>query len=160
MKDERQTALMLKVADLSVSELFFFKEQTHPGRCIVAFKGHAKEIFDLSPADQAAFSADVARAALAIQTVYQPAKINYGAFGDKLPHLHLHLVPKYVDQASWGGMFEMNPGKVYLSDDDYAAQIEALKRPCKNRFTPTHFSATISREVVVFLLAQFSFELE
>jgi len=128
MKDERQTALMLKVADLSVSELFFFKEQTHPGRCIVAFKDHAKEIFDLSDADQAAYMTDIARAAKAIQAVYQPAKINYGAYGDKLHHLHMHLVPKYEDQAAWGAVFEMNPDKVYLSDEEYATQIEALKK--------------------------------
>jgi diadenosine tetraphosphate (Ap4A) HIT family hydrolase len=127
MKDERQAELMIKVADLSVSELFFYREQTHPGRCVVAFRDHAKEIFDLSPADQAAFMADIARAAKAIQDVYHPDKINYGAFGDKLHHLHMHLVPKYENQAAWGSVFEMNPGRVYLSEAEYAEQVEKLK---------------------------------
>jgi diadenosine tetraphosphate (Ap4A) HIT family hydrolase len=26
---------------------------------------------------------------------FKPDKINYGAFGDKIPHLHMHLVPKH-----------------------------------------------------------------
>jgi diadenosine tetraphosphate (Ap4A) HIT family hydrolase len=93
----------------------------------VAFRDHAKEIFDLSPADQAAFMADIARAAKAIQDVYHPDKINYGAFGDKLHHLHMHLVPKYENQAAWGSVFEMNPGRVYLSEAEYAEQVEKLK---------------------------------
>ena len=127
MSDERQSALMFKVADLSVSELFFFKEQTHPGRCIVAVKGHAEEIFDLSESDRAAFIADIAKAAKAIKLAFGPDKINYGAFGDKRPsHLHMHLVPKYENQAAWGAVFEMNPGKVYLSDEEYKAQIAKL----------------------------------
>lgn len=128
MPDERQASLMFKIADLSVSEFFFFKEQTHPGRCIVAFKGHAEEIFDLSDADRTAFIADVAKAAKAIKVVFNPDKINYGAYGDKRPsHLHMHLVPKYENQAEWGAVFEMNPGKVYLSDAEYQEKIAKLQ---------------------------------
>ena len=40
--------------------------------------------------------------------------IYYGAYSDKLSHLHFHLVPKYVDGPDYGGVFQMNPGKVYL----------------------------------------------
>lgn len=127
--DERQSSLMIKICDLAVSELFFFKEQSHPGRSIVAYKDHAKEIFNLPPADQAAFIADVARAAQAITAVYHCDKINYGAFGDRKPsHLHMHLVPKYEDQFEWGGVFAMNPQTVYLTEEDYAAAIEKIKQ--------------------------------
>ncbi|MDD2533159.1 MAG: HIT family protein [Eubacteriales bacterium] len=127
--DERQAGLMFKVTDLSVTELFFFKEQSHPGRCIVAYKHHAKEIFDLPVEDQTAFIADIARAAQAIQTVFNPDKINYGAFGDRNPsHLHMHLVPKYEDQFEWGSVFAMNPQQVYLTDAEYSEAIDKLKR--------------------------------
>lgn len=127
--DERQSALMFKICDLSVSELFFFKEQSHPGRCIVAYKHHAQEIFDMPAADQAALIADVARAAKAITTVYGCDKINYGAFGDRKPsHLHMHLVPKYEDQFEWGNVFAMNPQAVYLSDAEYQAAIDKIKQ--------------------------------
>ncbi len=126
--DERQSSLMFKICDLSVSELFFFKEQSHPGRCIVAYHQHAQEIFDMPAADQAAFIADVARAAKAITTVYSCDKINYGAFGDRKPsHFHLHLVPKYADQFEWGSVFAMNPQAVYLTEDEYTVAIEKIK---------------------------------
>jgi diadenosine tetraphosphate (Ap4A) HIT family hydrolase len=129
MSDERQSALMFKVCDLEVSELFFFKEQTHPGRSIVAIKGHYEEVFDMQDDVRTAYFADVARAAKAIKLAFGPDKINYGAFGDKRPsHFHMHLIPKYENQAAWGAVFEMNPQKVYLNEAEYEAKIIELKK--------------------------------
>ena len=39
----------------------------------------------------------------------------------------MHLVPKYRDGFEWGGVFAMNPGKVFLSDAEYADMIEKIK---------------------------------
>ena len=69
----------------------------------------------------------MARAAKAIHAAFHPDKVNYGAYGDTGCHLHMHLVPKYRDQYEWGGVFEMNPGKVKLSEAEYAGMIEKIK---------------------------------
>ena len=53
--------------------------------------------------------------------------MNYGAYGDTGRHLHFHLVPKYKDAYEWGGVFEMNPGRVKLSEAEYAGMIEKIK---------------------------------
>jgi len=126
-RDELQRSLMIEICDLSTSTLFLFKEQSHPGRCVIAYKDHVKELFELSETDRNAFMADVCQAATAIQKAFSPEKINYGAYSDKLPHLHFHLVPKYDGQFEFGGIFEMNPQKIYLSDEEYAATIEKIK---------------------------------
>ena len=121
-KDQRLHDLMIEIAPLQVSTLYLFKEQTHRGRCIVAYRDHVNELYELPPAELAAYMQDVARAAKAIRTAMGAAKINYGAYSDKLPHLHFHLVPKYVDGPSWGSPFAMMPEpKVLLSADEYAA---------------------------------------
>jgi len=128
MKDQRLDDLMIEVAPLQVSTLYFFKEQTHPGRCIVALNSHKSELFDLSVEDQALFAQDMAKAAAAIAKVYSPQKINYAAFGDKLPHLHFHLVPKYENGAKWGTVFDMMPEeRIYLSEEAYQDQIQSLR---------------------------------
>lgn len=127
-RNETQKNLMIEICDLSASTLFLFKEQSHPGRCIVAYKDHVKELFELSETDRNAFMADVCQAALAIQKAFSPDKINYGAYSDKLAHLHIHLVPKYDGQFEFGGTFEMNPQKTYLSDEEYSATIEQIKK--------------------------------
>ncbi len=125
-RNELQKSLMIEMCDLQASTLFLFKEQSHPGRCVVAYKDHVKELFELSEADRNAFMADVCKVAEAIQKAFNPAKINYGAYSDKLPHLHFHIVPKYENGVSFGGTFEMNPQKTYLSDYEYAETIEKI----------------------------------
>ena len=127
MGGELLDAFGIPVCRLSVSDLILFKEQSHPGRCIVAYKDHVSEMVDLSDADRDAFFADVAKAAKAIHAVFQPDKVNYGAYGDTGCHLHVHLVPKYQDGFEWGGVFAMNPGQTYLGDAEYAEMIEKLK---------------------------------
>jgi len=125
-RNELQKSLMIEICDLNASTLFLFKEQSHPGRCVVAYKDHVKELFELSKTDRNAFMADVCRVSAAIQKAFSPAKMNYGAYSDKLPHLHFHIVPKYENEFEFGGTFEMNPQKIYLTDAEYAAIIEKI----------------------------------
>ena len=86
------------------------------------------DLNELSDEDRNAFMADVARVTRAMQKAFNPEKINYGVYSDKLSHLHFHLAPKYVDGPDYGGTFQMNPGKVYLSDAEYAEMIEKIKK--------------------------------
>ena len=125
--NETLKSLMLPIAELSVSRAFLFKEQTYHGRCLVAYNGHVNDLNELSDAERDAFMADVARVTRAMQRVFNPEKINYGAYSDKLSHLHFHLAPKYVDGPDYGGTFRMNPGEVYLSDEEYAKMIDDIK---------------------------------
>ena len=127
MRGELLDAFGIYICDLSVSSLILFKEQSHPGRCIVAYKDHVSELVDISDADRDAFFADVARASKAIHAAFHPDKVNYGAYGDGGCHLHFPLVPKYKEQFEWGGVFQMNPGQVKLSDEEYAEMIEKIK---------------------------------
>ena len=120
-------AFGIYVCELSVSSLVLFKEQSHPGRCIVAYKDHIGEMVEISDEERNAFFADVDRVAKALHAAFKPDKVNYGAYGDTGRHLHFHLVPKYRDEFEWGGTFEMNPKKVFLTDEQYAEMIEKIK---------------------------------
>ncbi|MGN0819568.1 MAG: HIT family protein [Christensenellaceae bacterium] len=115
------------VCDLKVSSLILFKEQSKRGRCIVAYKDHVSEIVDISEEERRLFIEDINTVAKAIHKVFKPDKLNYGAYGDTGCHLHMHLCPKYRDGDEWGSTFTMNPGKVYLSDEEYAKMIEDIK---------------------------------
>ena len=127
MKNELLDSFGIYVCDLPSSVLVLFKEQSHPGRCIVAYKEHKSEIVDLTPEEMNAFYADVRQVAAALHKAFRPDKVNYGAYGDTSGHCHVHLVPKYKDEYEWGGVFEMNPKRKFLSDDEYKAMIENIK---------------------------------
>ncbi len=119
-------SLMIKICDLEVSQLFLFREQSYRGRCNVVYKHHGVEFHELSNEQLNAFMNDVTTAGKAVALVFNPDKINYGSYADKLSHLHMHIVPKYKDGYGFGGVFEMNPQKVFLSDDEYAVMTDKI----------------------------------
>lgn len=121
----------IPICDLDASQLILFKEQSKPGRCIVASKSHVSEIIDLDEEERNRFMADVVKASRAIHKAFSPNKVNYGAYGDTGCHLHIHLVPKYEGQDEWGGVFQMNPDKKYLSEAEYTQMIEKIKANLK-----------------------------
>ena len=127
MRGELLDKFGIFICELEVSSLILFKEQSKPGRVIVAYKDHVSEIVDISEEERNLFMADVTRAAKALHAAFHPNKVNYGAYGDTGCHLHMHLVPKYEGGDEWGGIFQMNPGKVYLTDAEYAEMIEKIK---------------------------------
>ena len=127
MENELLDAFGIKICDLNESKLYLFKEQSHPGRVIVAHKKHVSELVDLTEAERAAYLEDICKVSNALHKAFSPKKVNYGAYGDTGCHLHFHLVPKYEGEFEYGGTFEMNPKRVTLSDEEYAQMIEKIK---------------------------------
>lgn len=126
--DERLTNLMIEICKLEASTLYLFKEQTYKGRCVVAYNGHKSELFDLKDDERSIYMKDVARVAGALSKAFSPDKINYGAYADKMTHLHFHIVPKYENGPSFGGTFEMSPSdKVLLKEEEYNGLINIIK---------------------------------
>lgn len=70
------------ICKMDTGFLYVFKEQSHPGRLILAHDKHISEMIELTDEERNAFFADVAKAARAIHKVYHPKKVNYGAYGD------------------------------------------------------------------------------
>ncbi len=128
-KDQRLTDLMIEICELDASIVYLFKEQTYKGRSVVAYKKeHKNEIFELSEEELIQYTKDVAKVAKAVKRAFNPGKINYGAYGDKMPHIHFHIVPKYEDKPKWGSTFDMQPDeKVYLTEEEYAEVISKIK---------------------------------
>lgn len=127
MEDERRDNLMIEICGLGVSTVFLFKEQTYKGRCNVVYRDHVKELFQLTADELSAFMQDVAQVAAAVDKAFGPDKINYGAYGDKLHHLHMHIVPKYDGQSDFGSTFQMNPGQTYLTDEEVQEMIGKIR---------------------------------
>jgi len=117
----------IKICELDTCKVFLFKEQSHPGRCVVAHKEHVGDMNDLTVEARSAYFEDIAKVSRAIMAAFHPDKINYGAYGDTGHHLHFHLTPKYKDEYEWGGTFAMNPDIKYLSEVEYAEMIQKIK---------------------------------
>lgn len=85
------------IARLRVSTLAFYDDARFPGRGVLVLNAHATLIEDL-PLEQARdLALDVRQAANAIRAGSGARRINYAAFGNVVPHVHVHLIPRHGD---------------------------------------------------------------
>jgi diadenosine tetraphosphate (Ap4A) HIT family hydrolase/uncharacterized glyoxalase superfamily protein PhnB len=78
-----------------------------PGYGYAIWKGsHVAEPTELSPEEAAGFWTEVGRVAAAMERRYRPVKMNWLSLGNTVPHLHVHLVPRYEDDDHAGGPIE------------------------------------------------------
>jgi diadenosine tetraphosphate (Ap4A) HIT family hydrolase len=71
----------------------------YPGFCRVIWNGHVKEMTDLPAPDRAVLMEAVWRVEQAVRDVMRPDKINIASFGNMVPHLHWHVIPRYEGDA-------------------------------------------------------------
>ena len=113
--------------------LYLNKNQAHCGRVILVCDEHIPKISEMDPQKSADFFAAVHKVTRALDEVYHPDQINIGMYGDTVTHAHCHIVPKYNGGDEWGGTFQMNPGKVTLTDAEYEEMAEALRQALKEQ---------------------------
>jgi diadenosine tetraphosphate (Ap4A) HIT family hydrolase len=58
-------------------------------------KSCVREIYDLPRAERDLHLHEMSEVTLAIARAFRPAKMNYEALGNGVPHLHWHLIPRY-----------------------------------------------------------------
>ncbi len=91
------------VAALSVSSFYLAKNQTYRGQCLLIFDlRHAARPDQLSAQEWQAFCADLFLAQGAVVLTVRPDHINMESLGNVVPHLHWHIVPRYVNDRRWG----------------------------------------------------------
>jgi diadenosine tetraphosphate (Ap4A) HIT family hydrolase len=137
-KDARLTSRMIEVCELKRSIVYLLRNQFFPGRCIVAYKEHKRELYELTPVELSEYMAEVAATARAIAAVFHPDKINYAIFGDEVSHLHVHLAPKYRGGPGWGRPFaeEEDRSPRLLAPGEYLRRVEALRRELSGAAAP------------------------
>jgi diadenosine tetraphosphate (Ap4A) HIT family hydrolase len=65
------------------------------GYCCMILKEHHVELHELSNEQSSAFIQDVKRVAAAVQATTGAIKLNYEIHGNVIPHVHMHVVPRY-----------------------------------------------------------------
>lgn len=82
-------------------------EPGYPGFCRLIWNSHVREMSDLIAQDQAHCLRVVLAVERAQRAVMSPLKINLASFGNLVPHLHWHIIPRFADdphfpQPVWG----------------------------------------------------------
>ncbi|NHJ49564.1 MAG: HIT family protein [Asgard group archaeon] len=99
------------------------------GACHVIAKKHAIEIYDLSDKELLGFMKEVALYAKALKEVTNAIKINYEIHGNTIPHLHVHLYPRYIDDPHANRPIDTyNKNDQVYSEGEYENFIQKLKQ--------------------------------
>ena len=95
----------------------------YPGFCRVILNAHHSEMTDLPLAARHCLMATVYAVEQVLRDHLQPAKINLASFGNVVPHLHWHVIPRYADDRHFP-----NPVWGSAMRDQHAATRPALQR--------------------------------
>ena len=95
--------------------------------CVVA-RDHVNEPYEMSPTRQAAFWTEAMLVAQAVASVAEPIKMNYEIHGNTLPHLHLHLFPRSIDDPFVGGPVDPRLHSVRRTEDELTALRDAIAK--------------------------------
>lgn len=127
-KNENMTQLMIFICELTYSNVYLFKNQAYKGKCVVAYKNHADELFELEEDELCGFMKDTKKVCRAVAFAVAPEKINLGMYGDTCKHVHWHVVPKQMGGQDFGTTFQMQPNPpVFLSETEYDVLIQKIK---------------------------------
>lgn len=121
-----------------VSDAYLQRHAPARGYSIVVFRGrHVAEPTDMTQAELVAFWTEVRGVARIIEKVFEPCQLNYQLLGNAVPHVHVHIVPRYLDDPSPERPLAFEVERV--PDDEIDVQVDALVAARSPLFPTTHF---------------------
>lgn len=75
------------------------RDPDHPAFLRVIWNAHVKEMTDLADADRQHLMQVVWQTESAVRDISRPDKINLGSLGNRVPHLHWHVIGRWTDDA-------------------------------------------------------------
>ena len=90
------------VIELPSGRLHLQNDADYLGYCILIYRRHAVELHDLAEQERIQWIEDIARTGKALTEICRPDKLNLSMLGNMVPHLHCHIMPRYLEEADWG----------------------------------------------------------
>ena len=129
-------------------------EPDWPGLVRIIWNEHVAELSDLSDPEAQALMVAIRQVERVLRDTLAPTKVNMASLGNRVPHLHVHIVPRWRDDLTFPGSIwtrpESVPNEKTISLDRVAAalvrrQSTALRIPAlrmallrSDNFPPGH----------------------
>ena len=89
------------VGDLALARVLLANDANYPWLILVPRIAGAREIIDLTEADQQRLMQEIAKASAALKKLRRPHKINVATLGNMVPQLHVHVLGRDQQDAAW-----------------------------------------------------------
>ena len=117
-----------RISELRESVLYLHTDQFFPGWSVLVLRRHATELYDLERDERARVMGEVSDVARALKMAFDARKINYALFGNVVPHMHWHLIPRLAsDPAPRDPVFAVMHEPVRPSNIERADRIARIR---------------------------------
>lgn len=99
--DPRLEADTLPLADLPLCRALLMNDVRYPWVVLVPRVASVSEVFELSQEEQAQLWQEATQLGAAMKEAFQGDKLNIATLGNVVSQLHIHLVVRFTDDASW-----------------------------------------------------------
>ena len=120
------------VRKLRASALYLNRGQWFLGTCALIFESrHVTQISELSAEEWTQFALDIWETEGALRRTFSPDHLNVECLGNVVPHLHIWLIPRYLDDGRWGHPIwttdEDGRDKRLYTDEQLAVMAEQIR---------------------------------
>jgi diadenosine tetraphosphate (Ap4A) HIT family hydrolase len=99
--DQRLAADTMPVLSLGLCELRLMNDSRWPWLVLVPERQNIREVYELTPLDQAALTAETSQVSEALAKITGCHKLNVAAIGNIVSQLHVHVVARQLDDPNW-----------------------------------------------------------
>ncbi len=118
----------------SLFRVVLVDDKDYPGFLRVILNRHTKELTDLTDNDNLKLYSSVMACEKSIREVMTPDKINIASFGNMTPHVHWHIIPRFIGDKHfpnpiWGEVINAN----YVPSQQLTNQVIKLIQNLNNK---------------------------
>ena len=118
-----------RIAALRESVVYLHDDQFFSGWSVLVLRRHATELFELEPDERTRLMHEVSDVARALKLAFDARKVNYALFGNLVPHVHWHVIPRLAsDPAPLESVFSIAHDPVRLAGSERSDRIARIRR--------------------------------
>ncbi|WP_418641690.1 HIT domain-containing protein [Vibrio chaetopteri] len=120
------------LGEFPLSLALLHRDDSVPWVILVPKKADLTELHHLPMQEQQQFLIESEVVNLALETLFTPDKLNFGALGNMVPQLHVHHIVRYKNDLAWPGPLWGNAKGEYRSDDEQLSLAESIQAQLLN----------------------------
>lgn len=106
-----------------ICRVILVQDDIYPGYVQVVANNHVKELTDLSHDDAIVIFNTIWQMENKIRQIFNPVKVNIASLGNMVPHLHWHIIPRFINDKHFP-----NPIWGNITNQDYKPSDEIIKK--------------------------------
>lgn len=120
------------LGEFPLSLALLHRDDSVPWVILVPKKADLTELHHLPMQEQQQFLIESEVVNRALETLFTPDKLNFGALGNMVPQLHVHHIVRYKNDLAWPGPLWGNAKGEYRSDDEQLSLAERIQAQLLN----------------------------